>query len=84
MDTPTEEALEQPTEAAESSLRMSETLKGILLRERMFFLWTCFLSVEEHPDRELSSALRFSAWSWTATKLPLFLAAMRALCLDGA
>lgn len=61
MDTPTEAALEQPIEAAERSLRMSEAPMGSLLRVRMFRLCTCFFSAAEHPEREFRSALRRSA-----------------------
>lgn len=80
----TEAELAQPAVAAETSFRMSEALRGILLRDRMFLFVTSFLSAEEHPDMAFWMALRRFAWLETLTKAPLDLAARRALCLEGA
>lgn len=81
---PTEAAEEQPAVAAETSLRISLALMGILLRDRMLRFASCFFRAEEQPDRALTRALRRTAWLGMLTKAPLVLAAMRALCLDGA
>jgi 2,4-dienoyl-CoA reductase-like NADH-dependent reductase (Old Yellow Enzyme family) len=60
----------QPSSAAGTSLHRSPTPIGSLLRERMFFLATYFLRLAEHPERELSSALRCTAWVVMSQNLP--------------
>jgi hypothetical protein len=42
-------------------------------------LVTCFLSVDEQPEREFSSALRCTAWVVMSMKLPGALVARREL-----
>jgi len=79
--TPIEAAEEQP--AAETSLRISLALMGILLRVRMLRLVTCFLRAEEQPANAFTKALRRTAWFGTLTKAPFVRSAMRALCREG-
>lgn len=82
--TPTTSTFLQPRPAADTSLRRSATPIGSLLRERMFFLATCFLRVAEQPERELSIALRWTARVVMSTKLARVLAARRELWHLGA
>lgn len=56
--TPTTSTVLQLSLAAVTSLRRSAPPMGRRLRERMFFLVTCFFRVLEHLDSEFNKAFR--------------------------